>query len=253
MKKATLIGDCAPIIMGGGKLEGVEREKVESPTRTYFVNAAKANGYPVALCKAMVTMNLEVYQVKNLQTNEYEYFEEEDLPTDSFVYGLEGKKLIVKGDQLLTLGADEAYSYGLARVVVDDLEEAVAFLEGRDKVAFGRPVETVDTNWSEGVVRWLNSPAVTGILLMVGLLGVYAELNSPGLGFRGGGGDRAGDIVRKQVPDRDGELVGDRGVRDRDIAYPGGDFCAARFWCGGDIGDFVDCVFVCGDDGSESA
>jgi membrane-bound serine protease (ClpP class) len=184
MKKSTQIGDCAPIIMGG-KLEGVEREKAESPTRSYFEAAAEKNGYPVALCKAMVTINLKVYRVRNLGTGKDEYFEEDELPSDPFRYDLESKKLVVKGDQLLTWHADKAVKHGLARVVVDDLEGAVAFLEKRDGVSFDRPLATVETNWSEEMVRWLNSPAIAGILMLVGMLGIYAELNSPGLGLPG--------------------------------------------------------------------
>lgn len=184
MKKSTQIGDCAPIIMGG-TLEGVEREKAESPTRSYFEAAATANGYPVALCKAMVTMNLKVYQVRNLENDKDEYFEEDELPKDPYKYDLENKKLIVKGDQLLTWFADKAKEHGLAREVVNDLDGALAYLEERDDVEFARPVSKLETNWSEQMVRWLNSPTVAGILLMVGLLGIYAELNSPGLGIPG--------------------------------------------------------------------
>jgi membrane-bound serine protease (ClpP class) len=35
------------------------------------------------------------------------------------------------------------------------------------------------------MVRWLNSPVVMGLLLMVGLLGLYVEFNTPGLGLAG--------------------------------------------------------------------
>jgi membrane-bound serine protease (ClpP class) len=41
----------------------------------------------------------------------------------------------------------------------------------------------LETLWSEEMVRWLNSPAVMGILVMVALLGVYIELNTPGIGL----------------------------------------------------------------------
>ena len=74
MRENTTIGDCAPIVLGG-KLEGVEREKVESFTRAAFARAAEANGYPAALLKAMVTMQTKVYRVKDLQTGKYEFFE----------------------------------------------------------------------------------------------------------------------------------------------------------------------------------
>ena len=73
MRRSTTIGDCAPIIMGG-KLEGVEREKSESFIRAAFQRAAEANGYPELLLKAMVTMQTEVWRVKNLQTDQWEFF-----------------------------------------------------------------------------------------------------------------------------------------------------------------------------------
>jgi membrane-bound serine protease (ClpP class) len=185
MKKATKLGDCAPIVMGG-KLEGTEREKVESPLRAIFEASAKANGYPIALCKAMVTMSMEVWQVQNLQSGQYEYFEKDELPNLApYVYDLDGKKKVVKEGELLTVDADKALEYGLARAVVDDFEGVLQFLEQRDDVKFERPVARITTNWSEELVRWLASPTVAGILFMVALLGIYAELNSPGLGLPG--------------------------------------------------------------------
>jgi len=189
MKENAQIGDCAPIMMGG-TLEGVEREKMESPLRSFFEAAAKTNHYPVALCKAMVTVAIEVYQVKNRQTGKYEYFEGTDLPTNDHLYDLVGKKLINTKDELLTLDAKKAFEYGLSRTTVKGLDELalqemLAFLENRDGVRFPRPVLVVKTNWSEEMVRWLTSPTVTGILFMVALLGIYAELNSPGLGLPG--------------------------------------------------------------------
>lgn len=184
MKESTQIGDCAPIIMGG-KLEGVEREKAESPTRSYFEAAAKANGYPVALCRAMVTLNIAVYKIKNLQTDRYEYFEDDQLPKDDGTYDLEGKTIVVKSDQLLTWDAEKAVEHGLARSVVNSRDEAIAFLAKRDQITFDDNIVVYETTWSEEMVRWLTSPTVAGILLTVGLLGIYAELNSPGLGIPG--------------------------------------------------------------------
>jgi len=184
MRKNTTIGDCAPIVMGG-KLEGTEREKMESFIRSIFKRAAQANNYPQALLKAMVSKQIEVYQIKNLKTGKFEYFEAKDLPTDSQTYDLENKKLIVESDKLLTLTSAEALNYGIARAVVDNIEQAIAFLEQRDNVKIARPVPRFHTNWSEELVRILNSPAVLGILITIAMLGVYIELNTPGLGLPG--------------------------------------------------------------------
>ena len=184
MLENTTIGDCAPIVLGG-KLEGVEREKTESFIRAVFVRAAEANGYPAPMLKAMVTMQEKVYRVKNLQTSEYEFFEDRDLPQDPNKYDLDNKALVVDDDELLTLTASQAFEYGIARAQVKDRAEALDFLAGRDGVTFaGEPI-VLRTNWSEEMVRWLNSPAVMAVLVMIAMLGVYIEFNTPGVGLPG--------------------------------------------------------------------
>lgn len=184
MLENTTIGDCAPIMLGG-KLEGVEREKVESFTRAAFVRAAEANGYPAALLKAMVTMQITVYRVKNLETGNYEFFESEELPKDPNKYDLDNKELVAGEDELLTLTASQAFEYGIARAQVKDLAEVLDFLAARDGVVFvGEPM-MLKPNWSEQLVRWVNSPAVMAVLVMIALLGVYIELSTPGIGLPG--------------------------------------------------------------------
>ena len=184
MKEKTTIGDCAPIVLGG-KLEGVEREKIESFTRAAFVNAAQANGYPEALLKAMVTRQLEIYRVKNLDTGEYEFFETKDVPKDEETYDIENKELVVKNDELLTLTASDAKRYGIARAEGKNLQGALDFLAERDGVTFPTEPLVFKTNWSEEMVRWINSPAVMAVLVMLAMLGVYVEFNTPGLGLPG--------------------------------------------------------------------
>jgi len=180
MLENTTIGNCAPIQLGE-KLEGVEREKTESFVRVTFSRAAEANGYPAALLKAMVSIQTEVYRVKNLQTNSFEFFETEQLPKDAEKYDLDNKELIDKKDELLTLTASKALEYGIARAKVKNLAEALEFLAKRDGVTFvGEPM-MLKTTWSEEMVRWINSPAVMGILIMIALLGAYVEFQKPGL------------------------------------------------------------------------
>jgi membrane-bound serine protease (ClpP class) len=184
MRENTTIGDCAPIAIGS-KLEGVEREKAESFVRAAFMRAAEANGYPAVLLKAMVSMQTEVYRVKNLPADSYEFFESDQLPTDPNKYELDKKELIVRNDELLTLTASKAYEYGIARAQVKDLTGALEFLAKRDDVSFAGEPMVLETNWSEEMVRWLNNPAVMAVLVMLALLGVYVEFNTPGVGLPG--------------------------------------------------------------------
>ena len=184
MKHNTTIGDCAPIQLQG-ELEGVKREKIETFTRATFVTCAQANGYPETLLTAMVTIQIEVYKVKNKLEGKYEFFEGDKLPPDKKKYDLDNKELVVGDDTLLTLTAIEAKEYGIARELVSNTDEMLTFLAGRDGIEFNRPVITYSTNWSEELVRMLNHPTFTGILFMIGLLGVYIELKTPGLGLPG--------------------------------------------------------------------
>jgi len=183
MKERTRIGDCAPMALGV-KLEGVEREKIETDIRTVFVNSAQANGYPEALLKAMVTREIEVFRVENLKTGEDEFFESADMPKDANAYDLANKKVIVTKEQILDITAADALEYGIARAVVKDVEGACEFLGKRDGVTIVVAM-VLKTNWSEEMVRWVNSPAVMAVLIMLALLGVYIEFNTPGVGLPG--------------------------------------------------------------------
>ncbi|MFA5251204.1 MAG: hypothetical protein WC454_01290, partial [Phycisphaerae bacterium] len=180
MRKNTTIGDCAPIQMGA-KLEGVEREKTESFTRAAFKRAAEANGYPDVLLKAMVTMQVEVYGIRNLKTSQYEFFEAEQIPKNQKEYDIKNKVLIDSDKELLTLTASKAVEYGVARAVVDSRAGVLDFLAKRDGVTFAGEPMALETSWSEEMVRWLNSPAVMAILVMLAMLGVYIEFSTPGV------------------------------------------------------------------------
>ena len=184
MRENTTIGDCAPITMGD-KLEGVEREKAESFIRATFQRAAQANNYPDSLLEAMVSRHKKVWQVENLKTDVYEFFEDEKLPTDAKLYDLKNKELVDNENEILTLTANKAKEYGIARAVVSDLKGATDFLAERDNVKFSQEAVRLEPNWSEQLVRMLNHPSVTSILFMAGILGVYIELKTPGIGLPG--------------------------------------------------------------------
>jgi membrane-bound serine protease (ClpP class) len=184
MRENTTIGDCAPITLGA-KLEGVEREKAESFVRAAFRRAAEANGYPQVLLEAMVSVQMEVWRVKNLQTGQWEFFEADRRPSDPNVYDVAGGERIDDANSLLTLTASQAKEYGIARAVVNDVNGVLSFLEQRDGVRIVRPPATLEILWSERMVSWLNSAAVMGVLVGLALLGVYIELSAPGLGLPG--------------------------------------------------------------------
>jgi len=81
---------------------------------------------------------------------------------------------------LVTLTTVEARKYGISDTTVNSLHEALA--------AFGIPTAIIvdeHENWAEHFVRFLNNPIVSSLLIMIGLVGLYTEIKTPGWGVAG--------------------------------------------------------------------
>lgn len=82
--------------------------------------------------------------------------------------------------QILTLTAASALARGYADFVASSRREALELLGYG-----GAPVVEAAPTWAEQVVRFLTDPLVAQILLIVGVLGLIAEVTSPGWGVGG--------------------------------------------------------------------
>lgn len=87
---------------------------------------------------------------------------------------------VVDADTLLTVTTAEALALDVADAVAPNLD---ALLE--DAGASGRALLAVEANWAEKLASWLTNPAVAGLLMSLGLLGLWVELKAPGLGLPG--------------------------------------------------------------------
>lgn len=144
------IGAAKPVNMGAGSSEAKPAdEKVVSYLRTEFKATAEKNGHRGDIAEAFVDQ-------------------------DAVIEG------IVKEGKLLTLTATEAVDYGLFADKVDNMDSLLEKLGYKDAV-----VKTIKPNWSEVLVRFLTHPSVSGILMMIGMLGIFTELKTPGLGIPG--------------------------------------------------------------------
>lgn len=198
------IGDCAPIMISpeGGlqQLGGTEREKISTYIRAEFREAAHRNGYSVALCNAMVMLGPAIYKVWDVSSGQIEFITSKQL----YEYGLtdphaEGKPRtldqvnqaatdtwrleteVLEPDRLLTMLTDEAIELGFAQPTKVEDEAALAtYTEAGNGV-----ITRIDPTWSELLAAFLTSPVLRGILMLVLLMGFYAEMNSPGIGLPG--------------------------------------------------------------------
>lgn len=92
----------------------------------------------------------------------------------------DGSELIVQSGKLLTLTPSEAEKYGLIPLVANNFQLALAHY------GFLNPqLHTIEPNWAEETFRFLTSPTIAGLLLMIGLGALYYEVKTAGFGAAG--------------------------------------------------------------------
>jgi membrane-bound serine protease (ClpP class) len=145
MRPGAVIGAATPVDGQGGRAP----EKMVSAMRAEFRAVAEQRGLDPRLAEAMVDESVEIPGV------------------------------VAKG-QLLTLSTGEAVRLGFAKGQVGDQAELLA--------AIGHPgarIVSTETNWAEGVVRFLTNPLVSPLLLSLGILGLVFEIKTGAFGLGG--------------------------------------------------------------------
>jgi len=198
MVRDGVIGDAMPILISPGGVEAMPemiRGKIESAARAIIRTLAERNGYNPALCEAMITMKMEVWLVRNRDTEELAIVDADKVR--HLVAGAPGEEdakmasrpatgpvydyllTIDTSGELVTMTASEAYRMGFTDRILNSMSEL--------RKHYGmttEPTVMIDT-WSERLVAFLTSPVVTGLLMLVGILAIYAELHTPGFGLAG--------------------------------------------------------------------
>lgn len=176
MAPATVIGAAQPVIMtpeGPKTVEG----KIVSALKKKFAAVAEENGYPRDIAIAMVDPDYEVFLVKykgGIQFISGERRASYQNPPDL----IETRQLTTKGEPL-TLDVNECIEFGIAAPATS-ISDIYKFY------GISSPAETIAVQtWSEDLAGWLTSPAVSSILLLVGLGALYLEFKTPGFGAAG--------------------------------------------------------------------
>jgi membrane-bound serine protease (ClpP class) len=177
MRKGTTIGDCAPIVYSkeGAKEVG---EKFQSPLRAKFRALAKRNGFSERMAESMVSKDKEIVQV--VKDNKPYYFgkdEFNEMPEEKRAE-YKSLKTVVKKGELLTMDDIEAKRFSFSKASVADIDELFSLL----KIEKSDVIRITQT-WSEIIAGYLI--AISPILMMIGLAGIYLEFKTPGFGIPG--------------------------------------------------------------------
>ncbi len=179
MAPGTSIGAAAPVVPGAdGQMEGAG-EKSVSAVRSQMAALAEKNGYPPAIALAMVDADVQLYEAYingELQLMLLADLELAEKTTPDTVQ--RGKEVSAKG-KLLSLTAGEAERYGLSSGSAPDLEAVLADLGAQG------PATELTPSLTDAAVVFVTSGAIQSILILIGLVAIFLEINSPGFGIPG--------------------------------------------------------------------
>lgn len=108
--------------------------------------------------------------------------ESDEPPAPSAVAPVEPDEtgIILPKGKLLTLTPKEAVKYGVIPTTANNLTEVLAYYGHH-----GKEVRRIEMTLAERLFRFLTNPIVSGLLLMLGIGGLYFEVKTPGFGFPG--------------------------------------------------------------------
>jgi membrane-bound serine protease (ClpP class) len=149
MAPGATIGAAKPVTSDGSEPSEGDEEKMTSYMRTEMRATAEAKGRRGDIAEAMVDRSVVI----------------------------EG---VVGGGKLLTLDTDRALALNMAELQAPTVAALLEALSLRSP-----NVSSTQENWAEKIARFLTDPAVAGLLMSLGMLGLLIELYSPGVGLPG--------------------------------------------------------------------
>jgi membrane-bound serine protease (ClpP class) len=177
----AIIGDAGMIMMG----EDAAFRYVPEKQRSYLAQRVRAiatkSGRPPSLAEAMVDKDMVVFKATHKKDGKVQYFSEREWTsmedTDQWHKGKPVRE--AGGRTFFTASGERAVELGLADLTVanrDDLAKAIGAIE---------PMPLIQGTWVDTLLLILNSPFITWLLLVIGLVAVVIEFGSPGLGIGG--------------------------------------------------------------------
>jgi len=177
----ALIGDAGMIMMG----EDAAFRYVPEKERSYLAQRVRAiatkAGRPPSLAEAMVDKDLIVFKAINKKDGSVQYFSEREWKsmedTDKWE---KGKPVREAGEKtFFTATGARAVELGLADLTVANRGELAGVIGAIE------PMPVLRGTWVDTVLLLLNSPFITWLLLVIGMVALVVEFTSPGIGVGG--------------------------------------------------------------------
>ena len=164
-------------VLGGSGAYQADRREIDATVESIRGSLAPEKSRDWSLPAAMIDPELEVFECTRL--DEVRYWSNAELaeaenPDD----WTKGRGVTVPGQPFQSRG-DKAVDYGLADEVVG------SFAEYKAHFNLENDPRLLEPSWADSLIQALSSPGVAMLLLMIGGVGLYAELQAPGIGVGG--------------------------------------------------------------------
>ena len=183
MAPGASLGDAGPIFLDPDFQFQHAPEKFRSMLAEKVRTLAASKGRSPALAEAMVDMDLVVWRVKDRKNGKEAFMSDEEIKTSEDPGQWEKIKPVFESrkEHFLQVNGTRAVELGLADGIASTREEVCRRLGfNASRLVVLAPLSYVDR-----AAYVLNLPIITGMLFVIGLVGLYIEFSAPGVGIGG--------------------------------------------------------------------
>jgi membrane-bound serine protease (ClpP class) len=181
MAPRAVIGDAAPIFMDENFVFRYVDDKYRSNLAAQVRDLAADKGRPPALAEAMIDDELTVYEVTHRDTGKTAFMSQAEIDSSADPPAWQNPRPVLETRErrFLEVNGERAVQLQLAQGIAANRDEL------RRRYEPVREWIELETNNVDRAIVILNAPLVTGLLFVVGLIALYVEFASPGLGIGG--------------------------------------------------------------------
>jgi membrane-bound serine protease (ClpP class) len=154
------------------------RTAVDSAEASLRTSLGAKTGRSWSLLAAMIDPNVDVFEYRNKETGDARWMSVDEATSLRDAASWTQGAPLHAGEAPLALSGTKALKADIAFETVDSFDQLERLYGIND-------VEFVEPNWAMKLVHALASPGLATFLLMLGLVGMYVEMKTPGVGVGG--------------------------------------------------------------------
>lgn len=164
-------------VLGGEGAATIAAGQIE-PLARGLESVASRKSLSKSLVAALVDPNVEVFTWTH-SDGHVDYFSAEEMAQQKDADQWRRGERITNPGAPLFINAEEAERYGMANDVVENFQEV------RERFGLENDPTLVEPGWADFLIDALRKPGVAWLLLFIGIVGLYIELQAPGIGIGG--------------------------------------------------------------------